>query len=65
MGKKKILGKKIWVKKSLGKQILGQEDFWQKMFFSKKKIRVGLTQWGGFISPPPENSRVKIEMDCC
>ena len=56
------MGKKIWVKKSLGKQILGQEHFWQKMFFSKKKIRVGLTQWGGCITPPPSPKIVGLKL---
>ena len=74
--------KNIWVKKIGGKKIFGSKKdrakiFWvikifeikkcwiQKFFLFKKK-QVGLTQGGGYMTPPsPENSRVKIVLDCC
>ena len=57
-----------WVIKILGKQFLGKKNFGQKdldrIFFCLKK-QLGLTQGGGYMTPPPENSRVKIVLDCC
>ena len=77
---KKIFGsKKIWVKNFLGHKILGQKIFWvkkfrdeknfgqkdlnPKLFLSKKTGRVN-PRWRIY-DPPPENSRVKIVLDCC
>ena len=55
----KILGKKIFcVKNFLTMKNFGQKDL-------DKKKHVGLTQGGGYMTPPPENSRVKIVLDCC
>ena len=56
---KKILGKNFWVKK-----IFGQKDLGPNFLLSKKQ-QVGLIQGGGHITPPPENSRVKIVLGCC
>ena len=51
----------------LGKNFLGKTEFgqkiWIRLFFCLKK-QVGLTQGGGYMTPPPENSRVKIVLDC-
>ena len=53
----------------LGKIFLGKTEFGQKIwirFFFCLKKQVGLTQGGGYMTPPPpENSRVKIVLDCC
>ena len=49
----KFLDKKIWSKR-----------FGSKIFLSKKTGRV-ITQDGGYMTPQPENSRVKILLDCC
>ena len=60
----KILGQKIfWVKKFWDKKNVGQKDLDPKFFCLKQKV--GLTQGGGYMAPPPENSRVKIVLDCC
>ena len=59
LGSKNIWGKKIWGKKNFGQKELGQK------FFLSKETQVGLTQGGGYMTPPPENSRVKIVLGCC
>ena len=76
LGSKKFWGqKKFWVQKKigvkvqqffLGQKIFGQKDLSLKISLSKK-MQVGLTQGGGFMTPPPhpENSRVKIVLGCC
>ena len=73
--------KLFWVKKFFGskfffvtffggkKNSLGQKKIWVKKiciqnYFCLKK-QVGLTQWGGYMTPPPESSRVKIVLGCC
>ena len=49
---------------------MGQKKNWVKKiciqnYFCLKK-QVGLTQWGGYMTPPPpESSRVKIVLGCC
>ena len=69
------MGKKNWGKKSFGsknfwvEKFLGHKNFWDKKmldpkFFHLKKKQVGLTQGGGYMTPPPGNSRVKILLDC-
>ena len=57
----------FWVKKNfLGqKNVLGQKKFWVKKLVVKKKLdpnfflsknkQVGLTQGGGYMTPPPRN----------
>ena len=56
-GSKKVLGEKIFGKNNLVKK------FGSKIFMSKKQV--GLAQGGGYMTPrPPENSRVKIVLDC-
>ena len=74
---KKILGhknfrgrKKFAVKKIFGSQkFSGSKKFRSKRigseFFLSKETQVGLTQGGGCMTPPPENSRVKIVLGCC
>ena len=74
---KKILGhknfrgrKKFAVKKNFGSQkFSGSKKFRSKRigseFFLSKETQVGLTQGGGCMTPPPENSRVKIVLGCC
>ena len=42
----------------------GLIDLNPKFVLSKEK-QVGLTQGGWYMTPPPENSRVKIVLDCC
>ena len=57
----------LWVKINFGlKKIFGSKKICIRKCLSKKK-QVGLTQWGGYMTPPPppENSRVKIVLDCC
>ena len=60
----KILGSK----KILGQKNFGSKKFWSKkdldpkIFLSKKRGRVN-PRWRIY-DPPPENSRVKIVMDC-
>ena len=58
----------MWVK------YLGQKKFRQFFFGVNKNVgqkdlgqkkRVGFTQGGGYMTPPPENSRVKIVFGCC
>ena len=78
--KKILCEKKIWVKKFLGQKISGPKKIWGKKilyqknfglidlnpkFVLSKEKQVGLTQGGGYMTPPPENSRVKIVLDCC
>ena len=70
LGSKKCLGQKIfWVKKYFGsKRFLakfGQKDFDPKFFCLKKNL-VGLTQGGGYMTPPPKKEKEKIVgLDCC
>ena len=76
----KIFGlKNFWVKKLKVKKNSGQKDFGPtpkgeniclvvscpKRFFVEKKTLIGLTLVGeGLMTPPPENSRVKIVLGC-
>ena len=52
---KKIFGQKMfWAKKNLGsKNIFGQKDLGLKFFLSKKN-QEGLTESGGYMTPPPK-----------
>ena len=75
-GSKNIWVKKNWGKKSFGsknfwvEKFLGHKNFWDKKMldpkffsFEKKTGRVN-PRWRIY-DPPPENSRVKIVLDCC
>ena len=63
-GQKFSFGQKIFGKKFLGKNNFGQKDLDPKFSLSKSN-QVGLTQGGGYMTPPPENIRVKIVWNLC
>ena len=56
----KYFGKKIFAQK----KILVKKDLDPNFFWSKNN-QVGLSQGGGYMTPPPESGRVKIVLDCC
>ena len=58
-GVKDFLGKKINIKKMFGSKRFGSDFF----FVKKKTGRVNPR--GGYMTPPPENIRVKIVLGCC
>ena len=59
-------GSKVFWVKIFGQKFFYQNDLDPNFFFVKKTKQVGLTQGGGYITPPPpEISRVKIVLDCC
>ena len=55
--------KKFWCKKLCYKIFLLKKNFQSKKNSVKKIFR--LTLWRGFMTPPPENIRVKIVLNCC
>ena len=64
LGHKNYGSKKIWVKNFCAKKNLVKKDL-DPNFFLSKNNQVGLTQGGGYMTPPPESGRVKIVLDCC
>ena len=65
---KNFVSKHFWVKKHFGSKKFLVKNYGQKdldpIFFVLKK-QVGLTQGGGYMTPPPENTMVNIVLDCC
>ena len=63
---KKLLGQKNFgVKKILSQKNFGLTDLNPKFVLSKEKTGRVNPRWRIYDPPPPENSRVKIVLDCC